>query len=164
MIDSYKNFERLRYRLSKDLGDIKESIDKNSSTWYEEMLTQMSSATISALIAGAITTSEFNSVKNYFVDFLKKHIKKETLIIVLGWTISIIVFLLIYVLIFLFFKFLLKLIKRHNRNKKIYEQAKEDFQKKFDNIACDSIYVAIEYRTAYMDNLTNRNISNNRIR
>lgn len=159
MIDSYKNIERLRYRLNVDLNGIKESIDKNSSVWYEEMLIQISSAIISALAAGAITTSEFSGVKSVFVCLLKKVSNINVLNFILGWFLTILVFLSIYVLIFISFEFFIKKFKRYKKNNAVNKQSRIDYQKEFDNIACDSIFVAIEYKTEYKESLDNPSIS-----
>ena len=38
MIDSYKNIERLRYRINIDLEEIKEEIEKESVNWIQSTL------------------------------------------------------------------------------------------------------------------------------
>lgn len=153
MIDSYKNIERLRYRINLDLNEIKESIDRNSSTWYEEMKVQISSAVLSALMAGAITSSEFSRVKDFIIDMLQKVFKCSIFISVLGWIFSILFFLLLFVAIYVVFDCIAKRIIKEIKNHVIHRQVEVDYQKEFDNIACDSIFVAFEYKKEYLSNL-----------
>lgn len=153
MIDSYKNIERLRYRINLDLNEIKESIDRNSSTWYEEMKVQISSAVLSALMAGAITNSEFSNIKCCFTNILSKVFECSIIISILGWSFSILFFLILFGAIYVVFDFVAKKIIEEIKINVIHKQAKVDYQKEFDNIACDSIFVAIEYQKEYLNNL-----------
>lgn len=149
LIDSFKNIERLRYRLNSDLSEIKEHINKNSDMWYEEMILQISSAIISAMAAGAITNGEFSNVKGFIENLIGKLIHFDILKSILGWGITLLFFIGIYVLFFVIAKILIKRIKYVKKNNGLNEQLKVDYQKEFDNIACDSIFVAYEYKTAY---------------
>lgn len=159
MIDSYKNIERLRYRINLELNGIKESIDRNSSTWFEEMKIQISSAVISALMAGAITTSEFSSVKGHIISLLSIVIKYNSINSILGWLFSVVFFIILFVLIYEIFDYLANNITKHLKRYKVNRQVKIDYQKEFDNIACDSIFVAIEYRKEYQNSQnTNDNL------
>lgn len=149
MIDSYKNIERLRYRLNLDLSEIKGSIDKNTSMWYEEMLVQISSAIISAMAAGVITSNGFSGLNDWFGVLFKKIFSNGTFSSIIAWVLCIIIFICVYILIFLLIELAIKKIKYNKKNKDVNRQIYKDYQKEFDNIACDSIFVAFEYKKEY---------------
>lgn len=147
MIDSYKNFERLKYRISQDISKIKKIVEINSNMWFEEMITQLSSAIISALACGAITTSQFSYVKNFFNSLLK-NISSYMWKSFLSGALTTLVFILIYVLFFIIFRYITSKIRRYRKANSLPDD-NPNWQKNFDNIACDSIFVAFEYKKEY---------------
>ncbi len=148
MIDSYKNVERLRYRLHLDLKEIKRSLNKDSTEWFEKMAAQIPSAIISAICASAITNTSFEIVFQVLVCFFQSFLN-DILANIISWVVAIVSFLIIYILFFIIVRCFVAIFKRICNAHKIHEQERIDFQKEFDNIACDSVIVAFEYKNEY---------------
>lgn len=145
MIESYKNFERLRYRIHSDLVDIGDALDRNSSSRFDELMNQFTSAIISALAASVITETSFDSFKEWLEYGISILIKPNRVVTFIAWLLSIVIYIGICVLLFYFIN------KMHFWGKKIVDAQKPikqkdiNYQKQFDNIACDSMLVAMEY-------------------
>ena len=133
MIDSYKNVERLRYRLNNDLSEIKYAIDKNTNTWLEEMVVQVSSAVISAMAAGVITDNSFSNLQNALESWLNNH-SISVFDSLLSWLLTVLCFLLVYVLIFIAISKLIKKFQIVINNGEINKQVYKNYQKEFENI------------------------------
>lgn len=145
MIESYKNFERLRYRLNSDLIEIGDAIDKNASSRFDELMNQFTSGIISAIAASIITETSFGSFKDWLKCTISIFINYNILVIILGWVLSIGLYIVICVCLFLFINKVHFWGKRIVDKKKPIKQKETNYQKQFDNIACDSILVAMEY-------------------
>ena len=135
MIDSFKNFERLRYRLSKDLRDVSDKIIKSSDDSKRQIAN-----TVFATIFTACLSDVPVSIAPTHNRWLLFGIKS-------------IAFVAIYFISYFLYRYLaLKLTEFSktigNRNKKqhpiTYDDSKQII-KEFDNIACDSIIVAKGY-------------------
>lgn len=100
MIDSFKNFERLRYRLNYDLNEIRKSIDQNYNAKYEEILVQIPSAIISAMAAGVITESSLNIAKENIIISLAKIIPNQVMCDILGWGLLLLLCFSLYIIFF----------------------------------------------------------------
>lgn len=149
MIDSFKNIERLRYRINSDLNEIKHSLDNKTEAEYEGILIQIPSAIMSAMVAGLITNSEMKCVKELFVQLLEKVLPFQIINQILGYIFLYLICVIIYFLFFTIVKNILKLYAKKAKGHRIVNQTKINFQKEFDNIACDSIFVAYEYKNEY---------------
>ena len=149
MIDSFKNFERLRYRLNYDLNEIRKSIDQNYNAKYEEILVQIPSAIISAMAAGVITESSLNIAKENIIISLAKIIPNQVMCDILGWGLLLLLCFSLYIIFFFCMSCALKRVTAYKKKHNIVEQDKLNYQKEFDNIACDSIFVAFEYQKEY---------------
>lgn len=136
MIDSFKNFERLRYRLSNDMrelaSDSKESSDK--------LMEQIANTVFATIFSAFITKMAFGDGENgYNICMILK---------------MIVLFVFIYVVSFVLYSFLYRKILKKWQERKIHSinsgmSAMIQIQKDFDNIACDSILMARGYKSAY---------------
>lgn len=148
MIDSYKNIERLRYRINKDLlmicADIKESTDEQRIMFFDECF----SAVASSLAALFFTQATFESLKD-FLQFLYHSIFQKSLSAsVLSIIAAILSFTILLVISVQINKIMIG-IKRRKRNRGPEGIDTIDYIKEFDNIACDSIIVSIEYKNMF---------------
>lgn len=136
MIDSFKNFERLRYRLSNDMREIALETKGNS----DEIKTQISNTIFATIFSAFITEIVFKENDNGY-DFVMI-------------AFQIFIFCFIYVVSYIIYNYLYNyLITEYNKRKvnKIDNGAEtmKQIQKDFDNIACDSILVAKSYSDAF---------------
>ena len=141
MIDSFKNFERLRYRLSNDMRELASDNKENS----DSLKGQMSNTVFATIFSAFITEVALKDNGNGY-DFCM--IMK-----------MITVFVIIYITSYILYGFLYNKIMKIWKARKIYSinsgmDKMIQIQKDFDNIACDSILVARGYRNAY-DELEN---------
>lgn len=147
MVNSFKNFERLRYRISTDIKKI--VIDSKSNS--EGMKEEISSTVFSTVFSAFLTEIAFNSNKDTF---------NGCEVIAL-----IILFIIIYASSYYLYKLGFCRIAVFIRNRRIHTIDKDmetmiQIQKDFDNIACDSILVAKDYKLEYQrldNNESNKN-------
>lgn len=148
MIDSYKNIERLRYRINKDIVSIYRDIKEYRSEQNLKLIDEHFAAIVSSMAALFLTQETFCPLKmqisricilifgyqipNYFVD-----------------TIALIIGVILLLIIAYIINICINQIKRLKKRKKPEGVDTIDYVKEFDNIACDSIFVSIEYRDAY---------------
>ena len=148
MIDSYKNIERLRYRLNKDLLAIYDDIKKDSEEQRVMFVDECFSAVASSFAALFFTQSTFEPIREVLrqiYELWNGETAPEGFGGILTGILSAILLIFISVLIN---KILLDLKKR-KRNKGPEGRDTTDYIKEFDNIACDSIFAAIEYKKLY---------------
>ena len=142
MIDSYKNIERLRYRINLDLKEIKEEVENDSLSWIHNIVTEFFSAIIASLISCVLTSSSVPLINSKFLPALNDSEDNS----LLGDVLFIVFIILLYIIFtFVIYCILNKTIKRRIRTQQKKEKNKKNLQKEFDNIACDSIVAAYEY-------------------
>lgn len=150
VIDSYKNIERLRYRIHNDLVMLGEEIKNNTNEQNSIFIEECFSAIASTIAALFLAEGTFDPLKNLLLAIGKKilgHSIPEVVISIVAMVLCMLFLLLLSVQIN---KILLKL-KKKKRVKRIEGHDTTDYVKEFDNIACDSIFVSLEYRYAYED-------------
>lgn len=138
MIDSFKNIERLRYRLSNDMRKIASDNNEKSS----DIKDQISNTIFATVFSAFITEVVFREPE-----------------VVYDWrTIFklILVFVGIYILSYIAYNFLYSHILAFWKERKIHSvrtgmKVMIQIQKDFDNIACDSVLMARSYRNAFKD-------------
>lgn len=152
MIDSYKNIERLRYRINKDLQKLYEKIRQNTASQMEEYVKDSFSALIAGIAGLFITQRTFDSFKNFFIKCISKFIVDNCK---LQNSIADFITILVSILVLCIVAFLLNkaivAICKMRKHSKGEGPDPTDYVKEFDNIACDSILAAIEYKELYMD-------------
>lgn len=148
MIDSFKNFERLRYKIGENLGEIKTIIEKNSKESARDIMIQTVSAILSAFAGSSVTMTLFSLILQKMKKFLGTATKWECFISVL---IAIVGVFIVYAICYFFFAFAVGRFIHRKDGKVIPQDNSIDWQKEFDNVACDSIFVAYEYRQKYLD-------------
>lgn len=138
MIDSFKNIERLRYRLSNDMLKIANDNNEKSSD-----------------IKGQISNTIFATV---FSAFITEVAFREPEVIYDWRTVIklVLVFVGIYILSYITYNFLYSHIIAFWKERKIHTvktgmKVMIQIQKDFDNIACDSVLMARSYRNAFRD-------------
>lgn len=150
MIDSFKNIERLRYRTNKDnrklYEEIKDLYKEQRGVFFEELF----SAVASAVAALFLTTEVFESLKARIINIYKFIFDKEPAIMVIN-IISLILCMIILLVVAYGIYGILNYIKKRKEKNKVDGRDKTDYIKEFDNIACDSIFVALEYKEAYIN-------------
>lgn len=127
MTDSFKNFERLRYRLSNDMREIALNTKGNS----DDIRGQISNTIFATIFSAFISEIAFNDIGNKCI---------RTIVL------QILVFCLVYIASYIIYDFLYKKIsttlkKRRVNSLDISAPKLIQIQKDFDNIACDSILV-----------------------
>lgn len=136
MINSFKNFERIRYRISNDINKLGiQNKDSNDSMEKE------------------LSSTVFASVFSAFLTEVALNDKMETI----NWCdilSCLLIFVIIYIVAFWVYKLITRKIKfflgkrKHHKIDNSMENMIQ-IQKDFDNIACDSILVARDYRSAF---------------
>lgn len=150
MINTFKNFERLRYRLSNDMREIWSETQKKN----ENLKTIISSTIFSTIFSALITEVSFNFLKTESCcssNGAKELFSRSQIQVCL---ITIILFIFIYVTTFYGYRLVVKIIcffyKETNIKKTNASYIdKIQINKDFDNIACDSILVANDYKKMY---------------
>ena len=145
MINSFKNFERLRYRLSNDMRKI--AVESQENT--DSLSGQIANTIFATLFSAFITEVAFRDSESGF-DF-------PMIAKLCG------VFIVVYIISYIIYNYIYKLIVKlwngfrvHSVNTGIKKMIQ--IQKDFDNIACDSILIAREYQSAFDDlEMTNEN-------
>lgn len=148
MIDSYKNIERLRYRLNKDLLAIYEDIKKDNTEQRVMFIDECFSAVASSFAALFFSQSTFEPMRKILrqiYELWKGETASEEFGAILTSVLSVVLLIFISVQI----NKLLLALKRRKRNKGPEGRDTIDYIKEFDNIACDSIFAAIEYKKLY---------------
>lgn len=136
MIGSFKNFERLRYRLSNDMREI--ALDTKGNT--DEIKGQISNTIFATIFSAFITEIAFKDNE------IGYNLGTVSLLIL--------IFCFVYIVSYITYNFLYNiLVAAWNKRKvnKIDNSADtmKQIQKDFDNIACDSILVAKGYLDAF---------------
>lgn len=136
MIDSFKNFERLRYRLSNDMRKIASNTKGN----VDDIKGQISNTIFATIFSAFITEIAFKDDGNGY----------DICMIVF----QIFIFCLVYIISYIAYNFFYNIIstvwKKRKVNKLDISTTKMiQIQKDFDNIACDSILVAKNYMDAF---------------
>lgn len=142
MIESFKNIERLRYRLSSDM----EKLLSDNKGKTDDMKEQISNTVFAAIFSAFITEVAIGGNEENYITGI------NIAVIIL----KILIFIILYVLSYKAYNFLrikrnkwseLRSLKRVDTG----EKAMLQIQKDFDNIACDSILVAREYKDLFVD-------------
>ena len=136
MLNSFKNFERLRYRIAVDINQSLSDI-KNEKNKSEDIISNTIFAT---LFTTFITEIAFEKVGNNYIWY-----KVAALMLL---------FIILYIISFYIYGKLSPMVRKLYNEVKINKiNDKYDdmvkIQKDFDNIACDSILVANDYRDAF---------------
>lgn len=148
MINSYKNFERLRYRISNDMKDIYLKNKIRSDDIKEQI-----SNTIFATIFSAFVTE---------VAFRNIDLNKSLITTLLLITIFVFIYIISYALYNMIFNKLMTFI--NSRKLGTIDTSVEkmiQIQKDFDNIACDSMLLCNNYNIEFENliyNEENRNL------
>lgn len=134
MPDSFKNFERLRYRLSNDMRQIA------TQGAISDEKKQIPNTIFATIFSAFITEMAF-----------KNESSKRNFVVIL---LQILSFCIIYIISYtLYNSLILKIIKffKNWGHKKIDTSPEKmiQIQKDFDNIACDSIFAAQNYMDAF---------------
>lgn len=152
MIESFKNIERLRYRLSSDM----EKMLSENKVKTEDMKEQISNTIFAAIFSAFITEVALGgNEENYAIGI-------DIAIIML----KILIFIIIYILSYKAYNFLRIKGNKWSELRKLNsvdtgKESMTQIQKDFDNIACDSILVAREYKNLFEDltnNAENKNL------
>lgn len=148
MIDSFKNFERLRYRISNDIKNL--IADNKNST--NDMKEQVSNTIFATVFSALITEIAFSKDGGNFewCSVFK----------------MIAIFVVVYIASYFLYNLLYGKIVKYINKRKIHtvKQGMDvmvQIQKDFDNIACDSILLARDYKKefeALEDNEDNHNL------
>lgn len=149
MIDSYKNVERLRYRMNRDIvtlySDIKKTNNEQRALFVEECF----SAVASSIAALFLTQELFLPFKTYISQLGNSFFNKtipEGILNIIALVIS--MALLIFVAVFI--NWIILKIKKGKEKREPEGIDTIDHIKEFDNIACDSVFVAIDYKNAFL--------------
>ena len=148
MIDSYKNIERLRYRINKDILSIYHDIKKNRFEQNVQLIEEFFSAIVSSIAALFLTQETFSPLKmqlSHICLLLLGHQIPIFFVDILALIICVIFLLLVAYSI----NIIINQIKKLRNKNKPEGTDTVDYVKEFDNIACDSILVSLEYRTAF---------------
>lgn len=148
MIDSFKNFERLRYRLSNDM----KNLVADSKGKSDDMREQISNTVFATVFSAFVTEMAFSSDDTSF-NFL-------TILC------QIALFCGIYILAYIGYNFIyIKIVEQWQKRKvntlNTGTRMMIQIQKDFDNIACDSIIVAKGYEDLFsrlVNNSQNKNL------
>lgn len=149
MIDSFKNFERFRYKINIDIDkkctDIKKTIEDNHLMLLDETY---------SIVASFVASYFFSSTAiSPFKDYLKECLNSNgndwisISIDLIAGLLGIIVILLLSIAVY-------KIVLKIRKKRKICGPEGidgTDYVKKFDNIACDSIIVSLEYLEKYRE-------------
>ncbi len=149
MIDSYKNIERLRYRIKRDVENLYAEIKKSI---YEQRINLVEDC-FSAIVSSVVALFFSERIMPFLNDYLReigkiifKRMIPEAVIIIVSLLISIIVILLVANGLY----FTLLSIRRKKKNSEPEGYNYVDYVKEFDNIACDSIFVSVEYKRTFL--------------
>lgn len=149
MIDSYKNFERLRYRINKDIKLLIDKLEKNNEEQRNVYVDECFSAIASSIAAFFFTQSTFGTFRNVINEIWIKVIKRN-----ISWTASTIITsvlcLIILILVSNRINAILHWAKRKRQNKGPEGKDNINYVKEFDNIACDSLIVSLEYKQMFL--------------
>ena len=137
MINSFKNFERLRYRMSNDIKELVVDSKRNSDNVKEELSNTIFSSVFSAFVTEVAFNTNSDSID--WCSIIK----------------IIAIFILLYIVTYELYSFFYTRIKDFFKERKINTIDKSmdamiKIQKDFDNIACDSILVARNYKLEYL--------------
>lgn len=136
MIDSFKNFERLRYRLSNDMREIASCTSGNADD-----------------VKGQISNTIFATIFSAFItEIALKDNGNEYNICMLVF--QIFIFCIVYIVSYIAYNYLYNIISSARKKRKVNKLDTSttkmiQIQKDFDNIACDSILVAKSYIDAF---------------
>jgi len=136
MIDSFKNFERLRYRLSNDMREI--ALDTKGNA--DEIKGQISNTIFATIFSAFITEIAFkDNETGYNLGMI---------------ALQILIFCIIYIVSYIAYNFLYNVVVTAWNKRKVNKidngaETMKQIQKDFDNIACDSILVAKSYLDAF---------------
>ena len=142
-MDSYKNFERLRYRMSVDLRNITASRRNN-----EEQTRNQISNTIFATVFAA-------SVNSLIVPDNLLVTASSVLFPSVAYTVVyVLLFCVIYIVAYILYNKIYHFLQSYISGRKLHvidnnEEAIRKKQKDFDNIACDSILAAQNYQDLF---------------
>lgn len=149
MIDSYKNIERLRYRINKDLlaicADIKKSNEEQRILYIDECF----SAVASSVAALFFSQSTFEPLKDFLQFAYELYFDKKPSALSISFIASFICMAVLIYGSFCLNRLLIKW-KRKKNNRGPEGVDTTDYVKEFDNIACDSVFVSIEYKDLYL--------------
>lgn len=148
MINSYKNFERLRYRIFNDMKDIYLKNKERS----DDIKVQISNTIFATIFSAFITEVAFRNID------LNKNLISTLLLIF--------IFVFLYIISYISYnKIFNKIILFNNKTKlgtiDTSVEKMIQIQKDFDNIACDSILLCKNYKVEFENLISdedNRNL------
>lgn len=155
MIDSYKNIERLRYNIKRDLETLYQKVKADSENQRVMLIDECFSAILSSLSGVLISISVLDPFKSCISKVSLFVFKKEPPAVILS-LLSIIVFVVVLFLASSILNAIVLRIKKFFRNKAPEGQDNTVYYKKFDDIACNGIMVSIDYKKLY-ESITNEN-------
>ncbi|MCM1295245.1 MAG: hypothetical protein NC311_06860 [Muribaculaceae bacterium] len=136
MINSFKNFERLRYRISNDIRELAADNKSSNDCMGEEISDTIFATVFSAFVTEVAFNGNAETMKWCAVF-------EKVLIFILVYISSYVVYNLLHG------KWVDCLEKRKIKTVDKSMNAMIQIQKDFDNIACDSILVARDFKSAY---------------
>lgn len=168
MMQSFKNFERLRYRLSSDFSDVIKENTERESAYNKDIAKSIFSAVLSAGISEVafgklvFTNQNSNLQSATSASGIISYLSKFTILRMILW---IFIFSVGYFLASKFYEWIIQKWKFLNKSfgtKSIAvdKEGLNRIKKDFDNIACDSLLVANDYKKAFdeLDIYTDKNI------
>lgn len=152
MIDSYKNIERLRYRINKDLLALCADIKKNNEEQRIMFIDECFSVVASSIAGLFLTQTTFEPLKE-FLQFISTFLFEKSIPIFVISVISAVLCIIILLFVSLQINKILIAIKRWKSIKGPEGIDTTDYIKEFDNIACDSVIVSMEYKDMFFSTL-----------
>lgn len=148
LIDSYKNIERLRYRINKDLWSICSEVEKSNKEQMILFVDDCFSA-ITSSIAAFFFSQETYNILTILLEYVWEKIFKKSVSYLTIRIISIVLCVIILIICAISINRFLIFIRRIKKINTIEGIDTNDYVKEFDNIACDSVFVALEYKEVF---------------
>lgn len=150
MIDSYKNIERLRYRINKDILAIYADIKKNNEEQRIIFIEECFSAIVSSMVGLLLSKESFVPLKNILHVFFEL-VFSCTLPTYVSSFVALFLCILLLLLVAVGTNKILLFLKKKKRQSGMEGVDTTDYIKEFDNIACDSVFVSIEYKDRFLE-------------
>lgn len=151
MIDSFKNIDRLRYKINKNLEDLCnktiERIENQNVIFMNESFCAIASA-MAAFFLGESILQPMNRGVAYIITRCLE-ITDDSLVFISN-IISAIICSICLIFFAILLNKLLKIIVQKRKNNKPEGEDKINYAKEFDNVACDCIFVSLEYKELYV--------------
>lgn len=147
MIDSYKNTERLRYNVKRDLESLYLRAKADSEEQRCVFIDECFSAILSSVAAVLISLSTLEPIKAVVVKVFK--VFKKTPCESVIDLITLILCAILLVAVAFLANFIIVQIQRKFRQRKPEGEDNACYYKKFDDVTCNGIMVAIDYTKIY---------------